>query len=73
MGEAQMCTRGAVIKCRLTAAPLPGALCMLQGGDKGCVAPKSVGDRLAVEPSRECRVEGSMSPLRESKGRCEAT
>jgi hypothetical protein len=46
---------------------------MLQGGDKGCVAPKSVGDRPAVEPSRECRVEGRMSPLRESKGRCEAT
>jgi hypothetical protein len=41
-GRGPECTRGAVIKCRLTAAPLPGASCMLRGGDKGCVAPKSV-------------------------------
>jgi hypothetical protein len=39
---------------------------MLQGGDKGCVAPKSVGDRLAVELDWECRVEGVFRPPGES-------
>ncbi|KAN0138219.1 hypothetical protein V8E53_004108 [Lactarius tabidus] len=37
-----------------------------QGGDKGCVAPKSVGDRSAMELNRECRVEGVFRPPGES-------
>jgi hypothetical protein len=39
---------------------------MLQGGDKGCVAPKSVGNWPAVEPDQECRVEGVFRPPGES-------
>jgi hypothetical protein len=39
---------------------------MLQGGDKGCIALKRVGNRPAVELDRECRVEGVFKPPGES-------